>query len=181
MKNLLTKILAIVAISSISLVANPAKRPTFDIIDTNNQHIIIHDSDNGLKVEGAEGKVVFVEFFGHKCPPCLKTIPHFINLKNKYKDKLEIIAVEVQGLNHTQLQQFAKQKGINYHVVSDEKAGMFTNYIAQRTQWQGSIPFLLILDKEGNAQVIQVGLIPQNVLENVMDKLLYNKPLKPAK
>jgi len=102
-------------------------------------------------------------------------------LKNKYKDKLEIIAVEVQGLNHTQLQQFAKQKGINYHVVSDEKAGMFTNYIAQRTQWQGSIPFLLILDKEGNAQVIQVGLIPQNVLENVMDKLLYNKPLKPAK
>ena len=179
MKRLIFMVLTVVSLSSLA-VATSTQQPIFDIVDTNNQHIKIKGTNDGLQVIGAENKVVFVEFFGHRCPPCLRTIPHFIHLKDKYKDNIEIIAVEVQGLSHTQLQKFAKQKGINYHVISDEKAGMFTNYIAQRTQWQGSIPFLLILDKQGNAQVIQVGLIPQNVLENVMDKLLYNKPLKPS-
>jgi len=84
-------------------------------------------------------------------------------------------------LDQKQLQAFAKQKGINYHTVSDTNTGIFTNYIAQRTQWEGVIPFLIILDQKGNAQVLQVGLIPQNVLENVIDKLLYNKPLKSNK
>ena len=179
MKNVFIKLIMLLSLVSVLSYASN-NQPIFDIIDTNNQHIKIKGTDNGLEVIGDEGKVVFVEFFGHRCPPCLKTIPHFIHLKNKYKDKLEIIAIEVQGLSHTQLQKFAKQKGINYHVVSDEKAGMFTNYIAQRTQWQGGIPFLLILDTKGNAQVIQVGMIPQHVLENVMDKLLFNKPLKPV-
>jgi thiol-disulfide isomerase/thioredoxin len=190
MKNLLTKILAIVAISSITLMANPSSKPTFDLVDTNNQHIKITSIKNGLHVDGADGKVVFIEFFGYKCPPCLKTIPHFINLKNKYKDKLEIISIEVPmnlpamyapSIRGKELKQFADKKGINYHLISDENAGMFTNYIAQGTQWEGGIPFLLILDTKGKAQVAQVGLIPQNVLEQVIDKLLYNKPLPKVK
>ena len=160
---------------TLSLLNAKANQPIFDIVDTNNQHIKIQGSDNGLNVIGAEGKVVFIEFFGHRCPPCLKTIPHLIDIKNKYKDKVEIIAIEVQGLNHKQLQSFAKQKGINYHAISDEDTGMFTNYIAQRTQWQGSIPFTLILDTKGEAQVIQVGLIPQHVLETVIEKLTTKK------
>ena len=179
MKNII-KILLIFSFTSIGWAAS-SNQPVFDIVDTNNQHIKIVGTDSGLQVVGAKDKVVFIEFFGHRCPPCLKTIPHFIHLKEKYKDKLEIVAIEVQGLNHKQLQKFAKDKGINYHAISDEKAGMFTNYIAQRTQWNGGIPFLLILDTKGNAQVIQVGLIPQKVLEQVIDKLLYNKPLTPVK
>jgi thiol-disulfide isomerase/thioredoxin len=166
--------------SSLAL-AKQQEKPIFDLVDTNNQHIKIEHIDEGLHIIGAEGKVVFIEFFGYRCPPCLRTIPHFINLKNKYKDKLEIISIEVQGLDQKQLQAFAKQKGINYHTVSDTNTGIFTNYIAQRTQWEGVIPFLIILDQKGNAQVLQVGLIPQNVLENVIDKLLYNKPLKSNK
>ena len=151
----------------------------FDIIDTNNTHIKIKGMGAKLDITGAKDKVVFIEFFGYRCPPCLRTIPHFINLKNKYKDKIEIIAIEVQGLNHTQLQNFTKQKGINYHTVSDEKAGIFTNYIAQITEWSGSIPLLLVIDKQGNIQAVQVGLVAQNILENVIENLLYNKPLKP--
>ena len=69
-------------------------------------------TEQGLKIKGLEGKVIFLEFFGHKCPPCLASIPHLINLQNKYKDTLAIVSIEVQGYNHAQTTKFAKEKGI---------------------------------------------------------------------
>jgi len=162
--------LVVISLASM-LVAQNKPIKAFDLVDTNGKDIKVIPLDSGLQVVGAEGKVVIIEFFGHRCPPCLKTIPHLIAVKNKYKDKLEIIAVEVQGLNNDQLKVFAKSKGINYHTVSDEKAGIFTNYIAQAAKWQGSIPFMLVLDTKGQAQYIQTGLIPQYVLDKAIGEL----------
>jgi thiol-disulfide isomerase/thioredoxin len=169
------KILMIFVLMISVVLAQTTKQPAFDIIDTNNNHIQIKGTNDGLDIVGAKGKVVFLEFFGHKCPPCLRTIPHLIDLKNKYKDKVEIIAIEVQGLSHSQLQAFAKQKGINYHTISDEKSGIFTNYIAQRAKWQGSIPFMLVLNPKGTVEYIQSGMIPEEVLFKVTEELLNKK------
>jgi thiol-disulfide isomerase/thioredoxin len=169
------KVFLTILILSVSIFAQIIKQPTFDLLDTNNTHIQIQGTDDGLDIVGAKGKVVFLEFFGHRCPPCLGTIPHLINLKNKYKDKVEIIAIEVQGLSHSQLQAFAKQKGINYHTISDEKAGIFTSYIAQRAKWQGTIPFMLVLNPKGTVEYIQSGMIPEEVLFKVTDELLKTK------
>jgi thiol-disulfide isomerase/thioredoxin len=63
-------------------------------------------TQNGLSIEGLESKVVFLEFFGHKCPPCLASIPHLIKLQEKHKDKLAIVAIEVQGYNNKQTAKF---------------------------------------------------------------------------
>jgi thiol-disulfide isomerase/thioredoxin len=166
------KLLLILILAVSTIFAQNVQQLSFDIVDTNNNHIQIKGTNDGLDIAGAKGKVVFLEFFGHRCPPCLKTIPHLIDLKNKYKDKVEIIAIEVQGLSHSQLQAFAKSKGINYHAISDEKSGIFTNYIAQRAKWQGSIPFTLVLDTNGDVQYIQAGLIPEKALFEITELLL---------
>jgi len=166
------KLLLILILAVSTIFAQNVQQLSFDIVDTNNNHIQIKGTNDGLDIADAKGKVVFLEFFGHRCPPCLKTIPHLIDLKNKYKDKVEIIAIEVQGLSHSQLQAFAKSKGINYHAISDEKSGIFTNYIAQRAKWQGSIPFTLVLDTNGDVQYIQAGLIPEKALFEITELLL---------
>ncbi len=132
-------------------------------------------TEQGLIIEGLEGKVVFLEFFGHKCPPCLASIPHLIEIQEKYKDKVAIVAIEVQGYNNTQTTDFVKQKGINYITVSEEKASNLVNYIQQRAQWRGSIPFLVALDTKGNVQFVQAGMLSEAQYEELIKQLSAEK------
>jgi thiol-disulfide isomerase/thioredoxin len=148
-----------------------AEAPQMSITDIKGVTHQITGTEQGLNIKGLEGKIVFLEFFGHKCPPCIKSIPHLIKLQEKHKDKLAIIAIEVQGFNNKELTQFAKEKGMNYIVVSDEKAGNFTNYIGQRAEWRGSIPFLVALDTKGAVQFVQAGMLPESSLEELIKQL----------
>ena len=137
------------------------KGKTYDVMGT----------EQGLNIKGLEGKVIFLEFFGHKCPPCLESIPHLIKLQKKHKDKLAIISIEVQGYSHEETKKFAKEKGMNYIVVSEEKASELVNYIQQRAQWRGSIPFLVALDTKGDVQFVQAGMLPEASLEALISQL----------
>ena len=148
-----------------------ASQPTMSMTDIKGKTYQVTGTEQGLKIKGLEGKIVFLEFFGHKCPPCLASIPHMIKLQNKYKDKLAIVSVEVQGYNNSQLKSFAKEKGMNYIVVSNEKANGIVDYISARAQWQGSIPFLVAMDKKGNVQFVQAGMLPESSLEELIKQL----------
>jgi len=148
-----------------------SEQPQMSIADIKGVTHQITGTEQGLNIKGLEGKIVFLEFFGHRCPPCLKSIPHLIKLQEKHKDKLAIVAIEVQGLNNKELTQFAKEKGMNYIVVADEKAGNFTNYIGQRAEWRGSIPFLVALDTKGVVQFVQAGMLPESSLEELIKQL----------
>ena len=151
--------------------AYAAEQPMMSMTDTNGKTYKIQGTEQGLNIEGLEGKVVFLEFFGHKCPPCLASIPHLINLQKKYKDTLAIVSIEVQGYNSAQTKAFAKEKGMNYIVVSEETASDLVNYIQQRAQWRGSIPFLVALDTTGNVQFVQAGMLPESSLEELIGQL----------
>ena len=171
MKKLLVTTLMLLSFLSTAQAQTPAKQSDLTITDINGKSYTIKGTNEGLKISGMEGKVVFLEFFGHKCPPCLASVPHLIDLQKKHKDKLAIIGVEVQGLNEAQLKAFAQSKGINYTVISGQKEHFFVSYISQRAQWQGSIPFLIALDKKGDVQFIQAGMLPESSLEALFQQL----------
>ena len=139
------------------------------------KQIHITGTENGLRIDEYKGKIVFLEFWGTHCPPCRVSIPHYIDLMNKYKGKLAMLSIEVQDTPKDKLKTYVAQKGINYDVVAYRDAGYFVEYIAQRAGWRGSIPFLMILDTEGNVVTMQVGLIPQEALERVLNDLLSKK------
>jgi len=168
MRKILLSILMLLSFSAFSQASN---QPVMNITDIKGVTHQVTGTEEGFKIKGLEGKIVFLEFFGYRCPPCLKSIPHLIKLQNKYKNKLAIISIEVQGLSNAQLQQFAKQKGMNYTVVANEKAGNFTNYVSKRAQWRGSIPFMVALDKKGNVQFVQAGMLPEASLEELIRQL----------
>ncbi len=172
MKKLLTiSLLLLGFLTSLNAENLPLKQPTMTLTDIQGKTYQITGTENGLDIKGTQDKIVFLEFFGHKCPPCLASIPHLITLQEKYKDTLSIIAIEVQGLNNDQLKAFAQQKGMNYTVISNEKAGNFVNYIAQRAQWRGAIPFMVALDQKGNVQFMQAGMLPEAALEELIRQL----------
>ncbi len=168
MKKLLASTVLLFALLSSTLIAQDHQMSMTDI---NGKTYTVTGTEQGLKIQGLEGKIVFLEFFGHKCPPCLASIPHLINLQKKYKNKLAIVTVEVQGYNSSQLKTFAKGKGMNYIVISNEKASGVVDYISQRAQWQGSIPFLVAMDKKGDVQFVQAGMLPEASLEELIKQL----------
>jgi len=176
MNKLLTLLLVFSFSNFIQANEKPQSFPQMTMTDVSGKTYNVAGTEQGLKIEGLEGKVVFLEFFGHKCPPCLASIPHLINLQKKYKDTLSIVSIEVQGYSHAQTAAFAKEKGMNYTVVSEEKASAVVNYIQQRAQWRGSIPFLVVLDPNGDVQFVQAGMLPESSLEELITQL--SKPKK---
>jgi thiol-disulfide isomerase/thioredoxin len=147
----------------------------FQIKDINGTTYNVEALPNGLQFKEFKDKVIFLEFFGHKCPPCMKSIPEYIELQGRYKEQLVIMAIEVQGLTTAQTAEFAKQKGINYITISQADADIFVEHIATRANWSGAIPFLIILDQKGEVQTMQAGLIPKSALESVIETLTKDK------
>lgn len=126
---------------------------------------------------GFEGKIVFLDFFGHQCPPCLASIDIYKNIQEKYKDDIIVLGIEVQGLTSEELQEFGKSKEINYRLVSQDEAYDFLNYITVRAEWEGSIPFLLIIDDKGVVQLMHTGMIDEKTFEEIIAEL--KKPQEP--
>ena len=176
MKKLLITVLLFTSFFSMTQAAeNETVLAEMSMTDITGKTYQVTGTQNGLSIKGLEGKVVFLEFFGHKCPPCLASIPHLVKLQNKHKDKLAIVAIEVQGYTDTQVKKFAKEKGMNYITISESKASDVVNYIAQRAQWKGSIPFMVALDTKGDVQFVQAGMIPEESLEELISKLSTTK------
>ena len=172
MKKLLSTSLLLLSLLTFTQAAvNETPLAEMTMTDIKGKTYDVTGTEQGLSIKGLEGKVVFLEFFGHKCPPCLASIPHLVKLQKKHKDELAIVAIEVQGYNHEQTKKFAKEQGMNYIVVSEEKASELVNYIQQRAQWRGSIPFLVALDTKGDVQFVQAGMLPEASLEELISQL----------
>ena len=163
-----TLLATLLLLTSAYAAKNIHNTPTMTMTDINGKTYNVKGTEEGLKIQGLEGKVIFLEFFGHQCPPCLASIPHLIKLQEKHKDDLAVVSIEVQGFNTKQLTAFAKEKGMNYIVVPEEKASKLVSYIQQRAQWRGSIPFLVVMDTKGNVQFVQAGMLPESSLEELI-------------
>lgn len=148
-----------------------AEHPDLAFKDLNGETIQAKGATNGLNIPALKGKIVFIEFFGHRCPPCIASIPHLVDLQKKHKDKLAIVAIEVQGMSESKLKNFVFEKGINYTVTTESNARKLTSYIAARAEWQGSIPFMVALDTKGDVQFVQAGMIPEEYFEGLIKEL----------
>ena len=164
MKKIFLLLLAI-AIFNFSLYAEK-----MEMTDTDGKHYNVEGDGNNIKIEGMEGKVVFIEFFGLKCPACRKEMPHLINLQKKYPNKLKIMAIEVQKNDNNPINAFKQKHGINYTTFSNFDVGFVVRYIIEKSGWKGAIPFMVAIDSKGQVQFTQTGLISEKKLEEYVEK-----------
>ena len=154
-----------------TLNAETATQPHFTITDTTNNPIHITDFKEGLLFDEYKGKAVLLIMFGHNCPPCREEMPELIELFKKNSDRLAIVAIEVQGYKTAQLAEFKKTEGINYTLVSGEDNQKFVQHIFTRAGWQGQIPFLVAIDKNGEVQDMKSGMLGKETLEGFVNSL----------
>ena len=110
-------------------------------------------------------KVVILDFWYTSCFPCIKTIPHLNKLKEKFKDKIEIIGVnpiENTEKHKEKIENFIKRTPMNYPIFLVESIPSAYNIRAY--------PILYILDKNRKVRYSKIGF-SDNIYEE-LDKIL---------
>lgn len=136
-----------------------------EMIDTNGTSYKVYAQDEEFKIEGMKGKVVFLEFFGLRCPACKELMPSLIKLQKKYPEKLKVMAIEVQNNDINPIKEYKRNHGINYTTFSNYDVGLVVRYMADNAGWAGKIPFLAVIDSKGKVQVLKIGTVPEESLE----------------
>ncbi len=132
--------------------------PSFTLPDLNGNKVSLSDY---------KGKVVILDFWATWCPPCVKEIPHFIELYKEYKDQgLSMVGISVDRQGIGIVKAFIQKYKINYPILMAD---------SQVTRAYGnirSIPTTFVIDPAGNLQRMYVGYREKSVFETDIKTLL---------
>src|SRR5215470_4026471 len=127
----------------IRFVRNPDPAPDLKAKDVNG---------NELSLEEYKGKVVLLNFWATWCGPCRAEIPSLIRIQEAYKDRLQIIGMDVDDDNPEQLRAFVKDQGINYPVA------MTSDPVRLAYGGIAALPTLFVINQDSKVVQKHVGL-----------------------
>jgi thiol-disulfide isomerase/thioredoxin len=124
-----------------------------------------------LTLKSLKGKVVVIDFWAFDCDPCIETMPHVIDLYDKYsKDGLVVIGVHTPRIDieHdvSKLREAVVKMGIKFPVVVDDKEKMFRDYLCDL--W----PSQFVIDQQGIVRYSHGGVGRYQDIEEAVQRLL---------
>lgn len=146
------------AVTTSSVLGGP--RPDFTLPDLDGQMRSISEWD---------GKVVALNFWATWCPPCLKEVPEFVSLQEKYQDQgLQFIGIALQ--RPEEVREFVAEHKVNYPILTGELeviklAEAYGNHI-------GALPYTVIIDRNGQVAHVKPGILPTEEAESIINRLL---------
>jgi thiol-disulfide isomerase/thioredoxin len=114
-----------------------------------------------------KGKVVLLNFWATWCGPCKAEIPGFVELQDKYKDKLTIIGYSVDDTAEL-AKKYAAEYKMNYPILLGE--GREDVQDAYGPIW--GIPASFIISKDGKVCRKHMGIAPKAVFEKELVALM---------
>jgi thiol-disulfide isomerase/thioredoxin len=127
----------------IRFVRDPDPAPDLKVKDLNGKE---------LSLEAYKGKVVLLNFWATWCGPCRAEIPSLIRIQEAYKDRLQIIGMDVDDDDEQQLRRFVKDQGINYPVAMTS--------VPVRVAYGGiaALPTVFVINQDNKVVQKHVGL-----------------------
>jgi peroxiredoxin len=148
-----------------------AKAPSFHAKDMNGEAVALED----LLGKGP----VLVDFWATWCKPCIKELPHIQRLHEQYSAKgLTVLAVTIDSpKSQSRVKPFVTGRGFTFTVVMDGSQDVF-----RKMQGKGSIPYVVVLDADGNIRYRHTGYRPgdEQELEKIVRELLGEPAEAPA-
>lgn len=127
--------------------------------------------DKDVSLSDFRGKIVYLNFWGTWCPPCIASVPKQIEIQRKYEHNKDIvflnIALEYGVEDIERWKNFVKEKGYNgIHLVAEKQFNneSLTDYMLN------TAPTYMIIGKSG--EIIKPRTIPPYANEEVIHKLL---------
>lgn len=141
----------------------------FTLNSVQNNIFNIKLKDNNLKFAEKEDKLILLNFFATWCPPCKAEIPNLIKLQDGYKNDFEVVSVLLEEFkSDEEINDFIQEFGINYEITK----GSDNFDLAKALGGIKSIPTMFLIDKDGKIFQKYVGLVPAEMLEIDIKKLL---------
>ncbi len=112
-----------------------AKAADFTLNDINGKEIRLSDYS---------GKIIILNFFATRCPPCRREMPDFNEIAREYKDDVEVIAVDVDQESPSKLKDFAERYNLKFKILIDDGEA---SALYGPIRW---IPTTFIIDKDFN-------------------------------
>ncbi|MCP4614752.1 MAG: TlpA family protein disulfide reductase [Planctomycetes bacterium] len=132
--------------------------PSFTLLDLDGNKVSLSDYKD---------KVVILDFWATWCPPCIKEIPHFIELYNEYKNQgLIIIGISVDRQGVGIVKAFNRKYKINYPIL------MADNQVSRDYGNITGIPTTFVIDPAGKIRRMYVGYRDKFVFETDIKTLL---------
>jgi peroxiredoxin len=136
--------------------------PNFKLSTTSGQQV---------SLEGYRGRVLVLDFFATWCQPCRISIPHLVEMNNKYgKQGLQVLGMSADEDGEKAVKAFANQYRITYPIAL---AGEST----QVDFGVRSVPVMFVIDKKGRVAEVFRGFTDEvaRSSEQLIKKLLAEK------
>lgn len=114
-------------------------------------------------------KVLIVNHWATWCQPCRQEIPMFMDIQAQYAEQ----GVELIGIAHDEedeVRRYVDSMGMDYPQLLAGK-GQGQKWLAELGN-NGSLPFTLIFDREGNLRAKKVGLMSERELRTAVESVL---------
>lgn len=121
-----------------------------------------------FKLEEQKGKVILFNLWGIWCGPCIKEMPHLVEMQEKFRDKnFEIIGLNVgddEGNTESEeaIKEFAGKQKLNYQLGYANRK--LSEEFARLTQLAG-VPVSVLINREGKVTGIFTGGSPQVIIK----------------
>ena len=121
---------------------------------------------NTVRLSDFKGKVIILDFWATWCPPCVKEIPHFVELYEKYRENgFQMIGIALSSGSAEDVKKFATKHGINYPIL------MGNREIAKKYGNIRSIPTTFLIDRQGRIATKYIGYRAKEVFEKGLKSL----------
>jgi len=133
--------------------------------------IHIGERSNGFTFPEYPGKVIILEMFGKDCPHCTREIPIIKRIRNRYKGKLEVIAIQAQSrMDRRSARAYINRHRIRYPIIEGDDATNLQYFIQETYGWTGILPYTLVI-KNGITEFSYRGETDYKELKNDIDSL----------
>ena len=127
------------------------------------------------RIQQKNEKILVVNFWATTCAPCVKELPHFMEINKKYSDNpnFKMILVSLDRLvDKERVIKFIKNKNIKAEVILLDDIKRMNTWIPKfEKNWDGNIP-VTIFYKNGEKVYFNDGEMGREELENTIIKNL---------
>lgn len=127
-----------------------------------------------IKRKGTDSKPLLVNFWATWCDPCREEFPDLVKIDEEFRGKMDSITISLDELADlkTEVPKFLASMKATMPAyllkAADEEAAI----VSVSKDWQGGLPFTILLDTGGTIAYAKQGKFKPDVLRSEINKLL---------